>query len=159
MDQTLEVVTQMLWNADQAAAEQSPSLAWTVLLAALFLAGLLFLAGQAQKADKEQLLMAAGLVMALSLGALLLSPFTLGWIMLPTPLALATLCGFSSKAAVRWTCRVLFIGSALAALVIGGVLVAAVLVASMGGWLLGYVARKLLPASKAAKNVEASLIT
>ena len=79
--------------------------------------------------------------------------------MLPTPLALATLCGFSSKAAVRWTCRVLFIGSALAALVIGGVLVAAVLVASMGGWLLGYVARKLLPASKAAKNVEASLIT
>lgn len=145
MSEFLQSLLQGLWLSTQWADNQSPSLPLAVFLLLCQAVGVILIAGQIGPQNRRQSFAGGALTVGTCLLALLLTPFDAGWLLLPVPVALSLLCGYSQKPWVRWGTRGLWIGASLAALILGQVALAAIIVCSLTGWLIAFIARQVEP--------------
>lgn len=141
----MKSLIQILWNTDSWAAQLDSSGSLTLLLALSQAAAVLMFARWLQRMETSRQSMALGLVIGISLLCLLITPFYLSWLMLLAPTAMGLSAGYAPRAGSRWAARLLFLGSGLSALILGGVTVAAIVAAGIGAWLLGYISRQVYP--------------
>jgi len=135
-------VMQGLWSADGWAQQLTPSLMLLTFLILSQVAAVILISSQIKALPGREALMGSALVLAFCLLALTITKFDAGWLLLLIPVTLGMLAGYCSKGWVRWSARILFVGSALAALILGSVALAAIICCSLISWLIGFIASR-----------------
>lgn len=137
-------IAERLWQLQHTLQQADPAWWLVAFLTAWQLVGA-WLIWQLVRQRDPTLVLQLLLLLAVSACALLVSDPQHGWTLLVVPNALALVSGRSPLAPLRWLCRILWLGSGLACIVLGDVEVAGVLLCGLLGWCAGYISRQLGP--------------
>lgn len=150
----LESLLQTIWNIDSWAEKLTLSGPLTLTLVISQVAGAMLILRQLKRLGGRQQLMGLSLILGINLLGLTITPLEPGWLLLAVPTGLALSAGYTGQGSVRWGARILWIGAAGAALILGEAGVAAIVSTGLGAWLLGYLSRRIKPRQAAPLAAE-----